>query len=89
MAAPCLPLFLWACRRELWLLPVLFGVGSTLEGALIVGAFCQGGVPLWVSFLRVLLSGGLGLVVGLLGMGLLEWAVCRFLRTHPGMDQAT
>lgn len=89
LAAPCLPLFLWACRRELWLLPVLFGVGSTLEGALIVGAFCQGGVPLWVSFLRVLLSGGLGLVVGLLGMGLLEWAVCRFLRTHPGMDQAT
>ena len=63
-AAPCIPVFLWACRRKQPELKLLCGLGVCLEGVSVVNTFCHGVAPLYVSVIRSLLGLGLGCVLG-------------------------
>lgn len=65
-AAPCIPLFLWACRRRTPVLQLLFGLGVSLECVSVVNTFCHGVAPLSVSVIRSLLGLVLGAALGLL-----------------------
>lgn len=89
LAAPCVPLFLWACRREMPLVGLLCGVGACLECVSVVNTFCHGVAPIHVSLLRTLPSAGIGLGIGLLIAGLLDQGITRWQRTHPTIDQAS
>ena len=72
VAVPCIPLFLWACRRKYAPLQLLCGAGVMLECVSVVNTFCHAVAPLQVSVMRTLLGVGLGLVPGLLAVFLLE-----------------
>ena len=88
-AVPCIPLFVWACRKEVSWLQVLCGTGTCLECVSIVNTFCHAIAPVQVSFIRTLLAAGLGFVLGLILTAVVEGVCCWWCRTHPGMDQAT
>lgn len=88
-AAPCVPLFLWAVRREVTLLKLFCGVGACLECVSVVNTFCHAIAPIHVSCIRTLSSAGIGLVLGLAAAGILEWLFCWIERRNPGMEQAT
>lgn len=70
-AAPCVPLFLWACRRDIVLLKLFFGMGVCLEGVSVVNTFCHAIAPISMSCARTLLAAGGGLVLGLVMAGIL------------------
>ena len=72
VAVPCIPLFVWACRRKFAPLQLLCGAGVCLECVSVVNTFCHAVAPLQVSVMRTLLGVGLGLVPGLLAVLLLE-----------------
>ena len=71
-AVPCIPVFLWACRRKYAPLQLLCGAGVCLECVSVVNTFCHAVAPLLVSVVRTLLGVGLGLVPGLLAVLALE-----------------
>lgn len=88
-AVPCIPLFVWACRKEVSWLQVLCGTGTCLECVSIVNTFCHAIAPVQVSLIRALLAAGLGFVLGLVVTAIVEGVCTWWCRTHPGMDQAT
>ncbi len=71
-AVPCIPLFLWACRKKFAPLQLLCGAGVMLECVSVVNTFCHAVAPLQVSVMRTLLGVGLGLIPGILAILLLE-----------------
>ena len=71
-AVPCIPVFLWACRRKYAPLQLLCGAGVCLECVSVINTFCHAVAPLQVSVMRTLLGVGLGLLPGLLAVLLLE-----------------
>lgn len=71
-AVPCIPVFLWACRRKYAPLQLLCGAGVCLECVSVINTFCHAVAPLQVSVMRTLLGVGLGLIPGLLAVLLLE-----------------
>ena len=72
IAVPCIPLFLWACRKKFAPLQLLCGAGVMLECVSVINTFCHAVAPLQVSVMRTLLGVGLGLVPGVLAVVLLE-----------------
>lgn len=77
IAEPCIPVFVWACRRKAAPLQLLCGAGVCLEAVSVVNTFCHGVAPLVVSVLRTLLGVAFGLPLGLLAAAALEllWRV--------------
>lgn len=71
-AVPCIPVFLWACRRKHAPLQLLCGAGACLECVSVINTFCHAVAPLLVSVMRTLLGVGLGLVPGILAVLALE-----------------
>ncbi|MBR5538160.1 MAG: hypothetical protein IKU58_09695 [Clostridia bacterium] len=71
-AVPCIPLFLWACRRKFAPLQLLCGAGVMLECVSVINTFCHAVAPLQVSVMRTLLGVGLGILPGLLAAAVLE-----------------
>ena len=71
-AVPCIPVFLWACRRKYAPLQLLCGAGVCLECVSVINTFCHAVAPLLVSVMRTLLGVGLGLVPGVLAVLALE-----------------
>lgn len=63
-AAPCIPIFLWACRRGKAALKLLCGLGVCLECVSVVNTFCHGVAPLRISVIRSLLGLGIGVALG-------------------------
>ncbi len=88
-AAPCIPLFLWGCRRRLALVQLICGLGVCFECISVTNTFCHAVAPLYVSAIRTLLGAGLGFVLGLIVVGLLEVSFRWLARVRPGMEQAT
>ena len=88
-AVPCIPLFVWACRKEVSWLQVLCGTGICLECVSVVNTFCHAIAPVQVSLIRTLLAAGLGFVLGLVLTAVVDGICGWWCRTHPGMDQAT
>lgn len=72
LAAPCVPLFLWACRRKVLFFQFFCGVGVCLECVSVVNTFCHGVAPVGVSLIRSLLGAGLGLCLGLVAVAIAE-----------------
>ena len=72
LAAPCVPLFLWACRRKVLFFQFFCGVGACLECVSVVNTFCHGVAPVGVSLIRSLLGAGLGLCLGLVAVAIAE-----------------
>jgi len=72
VAVPCIPVFLWACRRKFAPLQLLCGAGVLLECVSVVNTFCHAVAPLLVSVMRTLLGVSLGLLPGLLAAAVLE-----------------
>ena len=71
-AIPCVPVFLWACRRKHVPLQLLCGMGVCLECVSAINTFCHAVAPLTVSLARTLLAVGAGLVPGILALLALE-----------------
>lgn len=71
-AVPCIPVFLWACRRNCPPLQLLCGMGICLECVSVINTFCHAVAPLTVSVTRTLLAVGTGLVPGVLALLVLE-----------------
>lgn len=71
-AAPCIPLFLWACHRRKPVFQLLFGLGVTLESVSVTNTFCHAVAPLSVSVIRSLLGLVIGVVLGLVLCGLVS-----------------
>jgi len=71
-AAPCVPLYMWACRRRFAPLQLLCGAGVSLQLASALNTFCHAVAPVRVSVIRTLLAVALGLVIGLAITALLE-----------------
>ena len=71
-AVPCIPVFLWACRREFAPLQLLCGAGALLECVSVTNTFCHAVAPLLVSVMRTLLGVGIGLIPGVLAVLVLE-----------------
>ena len=71
-AVPCIPVFLWACRRNYAPLQLLCGAGACLECVSVINTFCHAVAPLQVSVMRTLLGVGLGLIPGLAALLALE-----------------
>ncbi len=78
LAAPCMPVFLWACRKKRPRLQLVCGLGCALELTSVCNTFCHATAPLRVSAARTLLGAGLGLAPGLLVClvleGLVRWS---------------
>lgn len=55
----------------------------------MTNTFCHAVAPLYVSAIRTLLGAGLGFVLGLIVVGLLEVSFRWLARVRPGMEQAT
>ena len=72
VAVPCIPVFLWACRRKFAPLQLLCGAGVLLECVSVTNTFCHAVAPLLVSVMRTLLGVGIGLLPGLLAVLVLE-----------------
>ena len=72
LAAPCVPLFLWACRRKVLFFQFFCGVGVCLECVSVVNTFCHGVAPVAVSLIRSLLGAGLGVCLGLVAVAIAE-----------------
>ena len=72
IAVPCIPVFLWACRRRFAPLQLLCGAGVCLECVSVINTFCHAVAPLQVSAMRTLLGVGIGILPGLLAVALLE-----------------
>jgi hypothetical protein len=72
IAVPCIPLFLWACRKRFAPLQLLCGAGVFLECVSVINTFCHAVAPLQVSVMRTLLGVGIGILPGLLAVALLE-----------------
>ncbi len=72
LATPCVPLYLWACRKELPQLKLLTGIGCALELTSVCNTFCHATAPLRVSVIRTLLGAGIGFVLGLAACGILQ-----------------
>lgn len=85
-AAPCIPVFLWACRKKQTELKLLCGMGVCLESVSVVNTFCHGVAPLGVSAIRSLLGLGLGAVLGMV-FCLLLWAFERAARKRKALAQ--
>lgn len=71
-AAPCIPLFLWACRRRKPILQLLFGLGVTLESVSVTNTFCHAVAPLSVSVIRSLLGLVIGVMLGVVILGVVK-----------------
>ena len=71
-AVPCIPLFLWACRRKFAPLQLLCGAGVMLECVSVINTFCHAVAPLQVSVMRTWLGVGLGILPGILAVAVLE-----------------
>ena len=71
-AVPCIPVFLWACRRKFAPLQLLCGAGALLECVSVTNTFCHAVAPLLVSVMRTLLGVGIGLIAGVLAVLVLE-----------------
>lgn len=71
-AVPCVPVFVWACRRKFAPLQLLGGAGAILECVSVINTFCHAVAPLQVSVMRTLLGVGIGLLPGLLAVLVLE-----------------
>ena len=65
MAFPALALFAAACARRVSLLALPLGVLSEVGSVSVVNTFCHTFTAVKVSFIRTLLSAGIGLVIGL------------------------
>lgn len=72
VAVPCIPVFLWACRRKFAPLQLLCGAGVILECVSVTNTFCHAVAPLQVSVMRTLLGVGIGLLPGVLAVLVLE-----------------
>ena len=72
LAAPCIPVFVWACRRRVAPLQLLCGAGALLECVSVTNTFCHAVAPLLVSTIRTLLGAAIGLVLGILAVLVLE-----------------
>ena len=72
VAVPCIPVFLWACRRKFAPLQLLCGAGALLECVSVTNTFCHAVAPLLVSVMRTLLGVGIGLLPGILAVLILE-----------------
>ena len=72
VAVPCIPVFLWACRRKFAPLQLLCGAGVILECVSVINTFCHAVAPLQVSVMRTLLGVGIGLLPGILAVLILE-----------------
>ncbi|MBQ7935928.1 MAG: hypothetical protein IJ333_06225 [Clostridia bacterium] len=68
LAFPAIGLFLVASRRRYPLLQLPLGVLASIGAVSIVNTFCHIFTPVRVSLIRTLLSGGIGLVIGIIGM---------------------
>ena len=68
VAVPCIPVFLWACRRKFAPLQLLCGAGALLECVSVTNTFCHAVAPLLVSVMRTLLGVGIGLLPGILAV---------------------
>lgn len=87
LAAPCVALFLWACRRKVLFFQFFCGVGVCLEVVSVVNTFCHGVAPVQVSLIRSLLGAGLGLCLGLVAVAVAE-LLLRAWRARSGKPQA-
>ena len=65
IAFPALALFTAACARRIPLLALPFGVLAEVGSVSVVNTFCHTFTAVKVSFIRTLLSAGIGLAVGL------------------------
>ncbi len=72
LAAPCVPIYLWAREKNFAPLQLLTGLGVALEIASVFNTFCHAVTPLRVSVIRSLLGAGLGFVIGLIACGVLQ-----------------
>ena len=65
-------MFVWACRRRLPALRLLCGMGACLEAVSVTNTFCHAVAPVTLSLIRTLLAAGVGCVLGLAAIGVLE-----------------
>lgn len=72
VAVPCIPVFVWACRRSIPWLRLLGGMGVCLECVSVVNTFCHAVAPLSVSLIRTLLAVAIGLVLGFIAVAILD-----------------
>lgn len=78
---PCMMLMIWAFRRRVPALPLLFGMGAVIGFTSIVNTFLHIRTMLAVSFSRVLIGLGFGLIVGLLAVLCFE-VIYRLVERH-------
>ncbi len=72
VGVPCVIVFVWACRRRLPALRLLGGMGACLEAVSVTNTFCHAVAPVTLSLIRTLLAVGVGCVLGLAAVGVLE-----------------
>lgn len=65
IAFPALALFAAACARRVYLLTLPLGVLAEVGSVSVVNTFCHTFTSVKISFIRTLLSAGIGLVIGL------------------------
>ncbi len=87
IAVPCIPVFVWACRRKAAPLQLLCGAGVCLEAVSVVNTFCHGVAPLVVSVLRTLLGIAFGLPLGLLAAAVPELLWRAFVRMRRKTEE--
>lgn len=68
LAFPAIALYVVACDRRIPLLQLPLGILAGIGACSVVNTFCHIFTPVHVSFVRTLLSAGIGFVVGMVGM---------------------
>ncbi len=71
-AAPCVPVFVWACRKKRPSLQLLCGMGAGLECVSVVNTFCHGVASVSFSVIRSVEGGLAGWCLGMLAVGILS-----------------
>ncbi len=70
---PCMMLFIWCRRRNIKILPAIFGCGAVVGGYVsIVNTFLHIRTPFVLSLLRILLGFVPGIVIGIAAMAVAE-----------------
>ena len=78
---PCMLLMIWSFRRQIPVLPLVFGAGAVIGLTSVVNTFLHIRTPFMLSVIRVLTGLGMGLIVGILALLVAE-AIYRAIIRH-------
>lgn len=82
---PMLMLFLWALRRRLRVLPLLFGMGMSIGLVSVVNTFLHIRTPFLLSVLRTFWGVLFGFIIGIAAVAVME-LLYRFVRRVCGVE---